>query len=98
MKQLGLLLAATALLATSTAAQDVDYPEAFDEPMALHPESMGDFHFPISSASDLAQQYFDQGFQLMYAFAKLDAARSFHAAQQADPDCAICYWGEAWAW
>ena len=98
MKQLGLLLAATALLATSTAAQDVDYPEAFDEPMALHPESMGDFHFPISSDSDLAQQYFDQGFQLMYAFAKLDAARSFHAAQQADPDCAICYWGEAWAW
>jgi len=98
MKQFGLLLAASVLCTTAAMAQEVDYPEAFDEPMPLHPESMGDFHFPISSDSSLAQQYFDQGFQLMYAFAKLDAARSFQAAHQADPDCAICYWGEAWAW
>lgn len=98
MKQFGFFLAAMALLATSSAAQEVDYPDEFNEPMGLYPESMGDFHYPISSASELAQQYFDQGFQLMYAFAKLEAARSFHAAHQADPDCAICYWGEAWAW
>src|SRR5262249_16077920 len=24
--------------------------------------------------------------------------RSFREAQRRDPDCAICYWGEAWAW
>lgn len=79
-------------------AQEIRYPEAFNEPMALYPEAMGDFHFPISSTNALAQQYFDQGFQLMYAFAKEDAARSFQAAHLADPDCAICYWGEAWSW
>ena len=35
---------------------------------------------------------------MMYAFAKLDAVRSFREAWKRDPDCAICYWGEAWAW
>ena len=34
----------------------------------------------------------------MYAFAKDDSARSFQASRLADPDCAICYWGEAWSW
>lgn len=79
-------------------AQDVDYPESFSEPMPLYEEAMGDFHYPISSDNEKAQAYFDQGFQLMYAFAKEDSARSFRQAQIEDPDCAICYWGEAWAW
>ena len=34
----------------------------------------------------------------MYSFAKEDSARSFKASHTADPDCAICYWGEAWSW
>lgn len=100
MKSLPTLITATliTLIATPGLAQDIDYPELFDEPMRLYPDSMGDFHFPISSSNELAQQYFDQGFQLMYAYAKTEAARSFYAAHEADPDCAICYWGEAWAW
>lgn len=93
-----LLLLTIALFAVSGLAQDVDYPESFDEPMQLYPESMGDFHFPISSDNELAQKFFDQGFQLMYAFATTEASRSFYAAHQADPECAICYWGEAWSW
>ncbi|MEQ8408448.1 MAG: hypothetical protein RKH07_09250 [Gammaproteobacteria bacterium] len=84
--------------AASSLAQDIDYPEGFGEPMRLYTEAMGDFHFPISTDSEEAQAYFDQGFQLMYSFAKEPAAHSFRASQLADPDCAICYWGEAWAW
>ena len=53
---------------------------------------------PISSTNREAQAYFSQGFQLMYAFAKTEAGRSFREAQKRDPNCAICYWGEAWAW
>ena len=79
-------------------SQEINYPELFDQPMELFPEAMGSFHFPISSASREAQEFFNQGFQLMYAFAKEDAARSFQASHLADPDCAICWWGEAWAW
>lgn len=79
-------------------AQEITYPEAFNEPMQLFPSAMGSFHFPISSKNELAQTYFDQGFQLMYSFAKEESARSFREAYLADPDCAICYWGEAWSW
>ena len=35
---------------------------------------------------------------MMYAFAKPEAIRSFREAWKRDPNCAICYWGEAWAW
>lgn len=34
----------------------------------------------------------------MYSFAKEEDVRSFRAAHSADPNCAICYWGEAWSW
>ena len=32
------------------------------------------------------------------AFARIDAIRSFREAWKRDPECAICYWGEGWAW
>ena len=35
---------------------------------------------------------------MMYSFAKPEAVRSFRESWKRDPDCAICYWGEAWAW
>lgn len=100
MKRLPLALAAICGFGISLAAQaqEIDYPDSFDEPMKLFDSAMGDFHFPISSDSELAQAYFDQGFQLMFAFAPEDAARSFQASHIADPDCAICFWGEAWSW
>ncbi len=73
-------------------------PEIFDEPMPLYETALGNYHHPISSGNEKAQAYFDQGFRLMYAFGKADAVRSFREAWKHDPDCAICYWGEAWAW
>ncbi len=73
-------------------------PASFSEPQPLYTKALGTFTRPISSANAEAQAYFDQGFQMMYAFAKVDAARSFREAWKRDPDCAICYWGEAWAW
>jgi tetratricopeptide (TPR) repeat protein len=92
------VLISALVLSISVLAQDIEYPDSFNQPMALFDSSMGDFHFPISSDNALAQAYFDQGFQLMYSYAKDEAARSFQAAHFADPDCAICYWGEAWSW
>ena len=60
-------------------------------------ENLGPHNRPIVTSSDEAQAYFDQGLLLMYAFGTGSAAESFRAAQQADPECAACYWGEAWA-
>lgn len=51
--------------------------------------------FPISSSNTQAKAYFRQGFSMLYGFNHFEAIRAFKVAQAADPDCAICYWGEA---
>jgi tetratricopeptide (TPR) repeat protein len=75
-------------------------PEAFNRPMPLYPtpEVLGTFTRPVTALNPEAQRFFDQGFQLMYAFDKHGAIRSFREAEKLAPDCAFCYWGEAWAW
>ena len=72
--------------------------ERYTEPIEIYKTGLGTFTRPISSTNTEAQAFFNQGFQMMYAFAKPDAVRSFREAWKRDPDCAICYWGEAWAW
>ncbi|HSG49269.1 MAG TPA: hypothetical protein VLA43_15720, partial [Longimicrobiales bacterium] len=81
-------------------ASDASLPAAFSEPMPLHHDGrgLGPFSRDISTGSEEAQLYFDQGIQLLYAFDVTGAARSFREAWQRDPDCAMCYFGEAWAW
>ena len=75
-----------------------ELPAVFNETMPYYEKALGDFSRSSSSISEIARPYFDQGFQTMYAFAKEDAVRSFREAWKRDPDCGICYWGEAWAW
>ncbi len=58
-------------------------------------DGLGDFHRPITTSAAAAQQYFDQGMRLAWAFNHDEAARSFAAAAQLDPACAACYWGVA---
>jgi tetratricopeptide (TPR) repeat protein len=72
--------------------------DRYTEPIQIFKTGLGTFTKPMSSTSKEAQSFFDQGFQMMYAFAKPEAVRSFREAWKRDPDCAICYWGEAWAW
>jgi tetratricopeptide (TPR) repeat protein len=60
----------------------------------LYPD-LGKLHVPITTANARAQAYFDQGMRLTYAFNHAEAARAFRAAQRLDPNCAMCYWGEA---
>jgi len=74
------------------------FPADVNEPIRLYTTGLGSCTRPISSPNPEAKAYFNQGFQLMYAFARAEAGRSFREAQRRDPNCAICYWGEAWAW
>jgi tetratricopeptide (TPR) repeat protein len=60
-------------------------------------DNLGSMHRKIVTKSDRAQKYFDQGLRLTYGFNHEEAVKSFRAAQKADPDCAMCYWGEALA-
>jgi tetratricopeptide (TPR) repeat protein len=58
---------------------------------------LGRFHVPISTKVPAAQQYFDQGMRLTYAFNHAEAIRAFTEASRLDPSCAICQWGIAFA-
>ena len=60
-------------------------------------DNLGSLHHPITTSSDRAQQYFDQGLRLVYAFNHDEAIRSFEAAAQEDPQAAMAYWGMALA-
>ena len=60
-------------------------------------EGMGDYHMPITTADPDAQRYFDQGMVLAFGFNHAESIRSFRAAQTLDPQCAMCFWGEALA-
>ena len=75
-----------------------ELPESFKVPMKLFEKGLGPLSRTITTDVVEAQAFFDQGLQLMYAFTPEDAARSFREAQKSDPNCAMCYFGEAWAW
>ncbi len=60
-------------------------------------KGLGTLTYRISTSSALAQRYFDQGLRLAWGFNHAEALRAFRKAQKLDPDCALCYWGEAWA-
>ena len=60
-------------------------------------DNLGSLHHPITTSSEHAQRYFDQGLRLVYAFNHEEAIRSFEAAAQEDPQAAMAYWGIALA-
>ena len=58
---------------------------------------LGSHSFTISSKVEGVQDYFNQGLIMAFAFNHAESIRSFKAAQKLDPNCAICFWGEALA-
>ena len=56
---------------------------------------LGTVTYKITTANERAQAYFDQGLRLAYAFNHGEAQRAFRMAQKLDPNCAMCFWGEA---
>ena len=60
-------------------------------------DNLGEHGRPISTASEEAQAYFDQGLRLQYAFNHAEAIRSYEVALAHDSNCAMCWWGIALA-
>lgn len=57
--------------------------------------NLGELGYKVSTGNARAQSYFDQGLRLTFAFNHAEAQRAFQAAQELDPTCAMCFWGEA---
>jgi tetratricopeptide (TPR) repeat protein len=61
---------------------------------ALH-EGLGTHSMPVTTTSELAQRYFDQGMALSYGFNHVESERSFTQASMLDSTCAMAWWGQA---
>lgn len=59
---------------------------------------LGDHRYRITTVSPNAQEFFDQGLRLVYAFNHWEAIQAFREAVALDPDCAMGYWGLALAY
>ena len=60
--------------------------------------NLGNYNHTISTRVPKAQQYFNQGLRLAYAFNHDEAIRAFREAARLDPKCAICWWGVAYSY
>ncbi len=91
--------------ARSAAAQDVNHKHYDKNEHYLQPGSegqlaprlmnVGDHKFPVTTKSDRAQLFFNQGINFSYGFNHAEAFRAFAEAARLDPDCAMAYWGQA---
>ena len=59
--------------------------------------NLGLYHMAITTASPVAQQYFDQGLRLTYGFNHDEAIKSYTEGIREDSTCAMCWWGIAYA-
>ena len=60
-------------------------------------QGMGEHTRAITTTSPEAQELFNQGLNWLYAFNHDEAVRSFTRATELDPECAMAWWGVAYA-
>lgn len=93
-------LAVTAVLCLTAWTAHADQPPApaakADDRVPLF-SNFGTLHHPITTVSTHAQQYFDQGLRLVFAFNHEEAINSFREAARLDPQAAMPHWGIALA-
>jgi tetratricopeptide (TPR) repeat protein len=58
---------------------------------------LGDIAYDVTTSKPEAQAWFNQGLAFTFGFNHVAAIKAFKKAQEIDPDCAMCYWGEAFA-
>lgn len=57
----------------------------------------GNYKCKITTSSDSAQYYFNQGLSMYYAFHSIEAIASFIKATRFDPECAMAWYGKSLA-
>jgi len=98
MKVAGLLLLAVSTIFAQSKQPDLCVPPPSGTAPSLPAKLMtgqGTVHFPITTASPKAQQFFDQGVAQLHSFWAVEAERSFRQAAELDPDAPMPQWGIA---
>ena len=92
---------ASAAVLGSAGAQEHQHPPS--QPTATEAaatplyDNLGSLERRITTSSPTAQQYFNQGLRLIYGFNHDEAIKSFKEGLKYDSECAMCYWGIAYA-
>jgi tetratricopeptide (TPR) repeat protein len=98
-----LTIAAASHAAAQTARpthQHYQRPNAYEQPAPGTPvaprlQNLGVHTFKVTTRSNRAQLFINQGVNLAYGFNHAEAARAFAEAARLDPGCAMAYWGQA---
>jgi tetratricopeptide (TPR) repeat protein len=94
-----LLCICTGLALPATAAQrpDADMCATIPGAQPLLPAKllpgMGDTNMPVTTKSEQARRFFNQGISQMHSFWFIESERSFLQAAELDPEMAMAYWG-----
>jgi tetratricopeptide (TPR) repeat protein len=95
-------LACSALAVQAQTPTHKHYSEAgsFDTPSptgAIAPrlQNVGKHAFKVTTKSEQAQRFMNQGLNLTYGFNHAEAGRAFAEAARLDPDLAMAHWGQA---
>ncbi len=86
----------TELFRPGVAHAETTMPDA-DAAAALALAGYGDFGFESGTDVPEAREAFARGVALLWGFNHFAAVAAFRAAQEADPSCSACFWGEAYA-
>lgn len=102
------LIAAASLVVTCTVAGGIDssasahdgpFHATTDDSIVAKPttiqEGIGRVHHEISTKSEIAQAFYDQGLAHLHSYRWVEAARSFHQALRAEPGLAMAELGLA---
>ena len=100
MRYRGLIITALSLFVVNISTARLDAKPQLPEvgiapPMIL--EKLGNHRRTISTDSEEARRWFDQGLALMFGFNFDGAIASFRQATVHDPNCAMAWWGIAYA-
>ena len=97
MKKIYMFLYALVVIAVVSCDKEENIQDIVTKAGAPLFDGMGDHTHPITTNNKYVQRYFDQGLTIDFAFNHAESARSFRAGQTLDPNCAMCFWGEALA-
>jgi tetratricopeptide (TPR) repeat protein len=92
----GLLVLAVLLVspAHGREASNTAHPRAVEAQGTTYGDELGTVRLP-GSCSDAARRHASRGLALLHHMTYEGARSAFTAAIEADPDCAMCYWGRA---
>jgi tetratricopeptide (TPR) repeat protein len=95
-----LLVGTSALAQTHNHIHYARSSERYDVPsptgqVAPRLQKLGTHKFPVTTRSEQAQSFINQGVNLAYGFNHAEAGRAFREAVRLDPECAMAYWGQA---